>query len=309
MLYLKYYQNDITDISHSTHLIVIANLWLLSTNLVVALRKLNLEKEHKTCGICTPHTPIECERYRAKERTLTFPVRNTHPGIRYQQNPAFQICQEFTFPYNNNNHMTPNSSLHLSCLFLSALSCKAPAWMCMSASWFSRFSWCSGAVRRLICLRHFFEMRENFNPESWIRCFGGNREAISRVLWRNRRSISKMPGSRSKSEKQEAEKQLRRDPYEVLGLNRNSTDQEIKSAYRKLALKYAHLPFYPYSFIFYQLLSSEALLDFAYFFFDEFELVASVIFEANLYLISWIWAVADVIENISCEIGCTDSCF
>ncbi|KAM1102862.1 hypothetical protein FF1_011597 [Malus domestica] len=47
-----------------------------------------------------------------------------------------------------------------------------------------------------------------------------------------------MQGSRSKSEKQEAEKQLRRDPYEVLGLNRNSTDQEIKSAYRKMALKY-----------------------------------------------------------------------
>jgi DnaJ-class molecular chaperone len=31
---------------------------------------------------------------------------------------------------------------------------------------------------------------------------------------------------------------LRRDPYEVLSVSRDSSDQEIKSAYRKLALKY-----------------------------------------------------------------------
>ncbi|KAI9071515.1 hypothetical protein K1719_046523 [Acacia pycnantha] len=47
-----------------------------------------------------------------------------------------------------------------------------------------------------------------------------------------------MPTDRSKSEKRDAATQLRRDPYEVLGLSRNSTDQEIKTAYRKLALRY-----------------------------------------------------------------------
>lgn len=45
-----------------------------------------------------------------------------------------------------------------------------------------------------------------------------------------------------KSEKKgdEAGKQpqtQRRDPYDVLGVGRNATDQEIKSAYRRMALK------------------------------------------------------------------------
>ena len=34
---------------------------------------------------------------------------------------------------------------------------------------------------------------------------------------------------------------IRRDPYEVLCVTRDSTDQEIKTAYRKLALKYVLL--------------------------------------------------------------------
>ncbi|CAN0925655.1 Chaperone protein dnaJ 16 [Linum grandiflorum] len=48
-----------------------------------------------------------------------------------------------------------------------------------------------------------------------------------------------MPANRSKSEKENSTgKNLRRDPYEVLGVSKNSSDQEIKSTYRKMALKY-----------------------------------------------------------------------
>ncbi|KAG0479982.1 hypothetical protein HPP92_010840 [Vanilla planifolia] len=44
--------------------------------------------------------------------------------------------------------------------------------------------------------------------------------------------------SERKGEGAARQQQQRRDPYEVLGVFRNSTEQEIKSAYRRLALKY-----------------------------------------------------------------------
>ncbi|KAF6143255.1 hypothetical protein GIB67_039038 [Kingdonia uniflora] len=44
--------------------------------------------------------------------------------------------------------------------------------------------------------------------------------------------------SEKKSEAAAKQQPQRKDPYEVLGVSRNSTDQDIKSAYRRMALKY-----------------------------------------------------------------------
>jgi preprotein translocase subunit Sec63 len=42
---------------------------------------------------------------------------------------------------------------------------------------------------------------------------------------------------------------VRRDPYEVLSVPRDSSDQEIKSAYHKLALKSVHPSLLLFSFV------------------------------------------------------------
>lgn len=48
---------------------------------------------------------------------------------------------------------------------------------------------------------------------------------------------------RSEEKEVAGEDELRRNPYEVLGIPSNSTDQEIKSAYRRMALRFQLLDF------------------------------------------------------------------
>ncbi|KAI3977272.1 hypothetical protein MKX01_030898, partial [Papaver californicum] len=47
-----------------------------------------------------------------------------------------------------------------------------------------------------------------------------------------------LSASSKTSDKKDSIKQQLKDPYEVIGVSRSSADQDIKSAYRKLALKY-----------------------------------------------------------------------
>ena len=66
----------------------------------------------------------------------------------------------------------------------------------------------------------------------------------------------------------------RRDPYEVLSVSRDSTDQEIKTAYRRLALKYvSFLPIFHFlvSFLFFNF-NFNFLFGFEFFFNGCFEL-------------------------------------
>ena len=86
-----------------------------------------------------------------------------------------------------------------------------------------------------------------------------------------------MPANRSKSEKHDAAaKPVRRDPYEVLGVSKNSADQEIKSAYRRMALKYASISVFSTLFLAHEALFLSLCLCLCVFFF-EFDISSCVI--------------------------------